>query len=321
MNANELKTVACYGAGTIGGGFAAYFAMKGLDVNVYVRSEASAERAEKAIATPLDSFVRNGVIPGGERQKIRDKIHVTTDPAAALKDVLFIQENGAENLEQKHQIIEVIESHAPDSAIIASSSSGMSVTKIAEKSKHPERILVAHPWNPAHYIPLIEICLGEKTSQSAIDFTVQFYKHVDKEPIVMKKEKVGFVANRLAHALWREQLALVEEGVCTMEEVDKAVCYGPGLRWGIMGPALAYELGGGDEGLVGCVKKFGEMTNTVFGDISNMERTPDDYMDMAVREMPPYIKNLPEHIGHTHAEIAAFRDRMLVNLLKLHGKL
>lgn len=321
MKANELKTVACYGAGTIGGGLAAYYALKGLNVNVYVRSEASAERAEKAIHAPLDSFVRNGVIPPQEKQTIRDRIRITTDPVQAFRDVLFVQENGAENLEQKHQMIAVMEQYAPKDAVIASSSSGMSVTKIAAGAKHPERILVAHPWNPAHYIPLIEICLGEKTSQAAIEFAVEFYNAVGKEPIVMKKEKLGFVANRLAHALWREQLALVYEGVCTFEDADRAICYGPGLRWGIMGPALAYELGGGEEGLVGCIKKFGAMTDAVFGDISNMTKVPSDCIDLAAREMPPYLERLPDHIGHTHAEIAAYRDQMLVNLLKLHGKL
>lgn len=319
MNVADIKKIACYGAGTIGGGFAAYFALKGLPVNVFVRSEASAERAKKSIQTPIDSYVKYGITDNGE--KLWELINITTDPKEALSDVQFIQENGAESYEAKHEMIAIMDQYAPADAIIASSSSGLSVTKMAEGSAHPERIIVAHPFNPAYLIPLIEICKGEKTSQEVLDTAVEFYKQYDKEPIVLQKEKLGFVANRLAHALWREEIALVCEGVCTMEEADKAICYGPGLRWGIMGPAMGYELGGGDLGLKGCAIKFGAMTNGVFSDISDMKEVPAEWADLSGEQIVPLMEHMPDHVGQTKEKIAEFRDYMLIEMLKMHHKL
>lgn len=319
MNVNDIKKMACYGAGTIGAGFAAYFALKGLDVNVYLRSEDSIKRATPKVQEVIDSYVKYGIVDDG--QKIWDKVHFTTDPKEAFEGVYFIQENGAENVDQKHQMIATIEQYAPTDAIIASSSSGMSVTLMAEGAQHPERILVGHPFNPCYLIPLIEICKGEKTSQEAVDTAVAFYQKYDKEPIVMQKEKVGFVANRLAHALWREEIALVCEGVCTMEEADKAIYYGPGLRWAIMGPAMGYELGGGDLGLKGCAIKFGAMTNTVFEDISDMKKVPNEWADLSGEQIVPLMEHMPDFVGHTKPEIASFRDYMLVEILKMHHKL
>ncbi len=319
MKVEEIKKVACYGAGTIGGGFAAYFSLKGLPVAVYVRSKDSADRATKAIQTVIDSFVKFEI--ASDAETIWKNITITDDPAAAFTGVGFIQENGAETYEDKWAMIEVMEKYAPADAIIASSSSGLSVTKMAEKAVHPERVLVAHPFNPAYLIPLIEICKGDKTSQDAIDTAVAFYKKVDKEPIVLRKEKKGFVANRLAHALWREEIALVCEGVCSMEEADKAICYGPGLRWAIMGPAMGYELGGGALGLKGCAIKFAGMTNSVFEDISDMKKVPDEWADLSGEEIIPLMEHMPDHVGHTKEEIQKFRDYMLVEILKMHKKL
>lgn len=319
MNVSDIKKITCYGAGVIGGGFAAYFALKGLPVNVFVRSEASAERAKKSIKTPIDSYVKYGITDDG--QKLWDLINITTDPEEALSGVYFIQENGAESYEAKHEMLAIMDKYAPAEAIIASSSSGLSVTKIAEGSAHPERVIVAHPFNPAYLIPLVEICKGEETSQEVLNVAVEFYKKYDKEPIVLQKEKLGFVANRLAHALWREEIALVCEGVVTMEECDKAIYYGPGLRWGIMGPAMGYELGGGDLGLKGCAIKFGAMTEGVFSDISDMKKVPPEWPDLSGEQIVPLMEHMPDFVGHTKEEIASFRDYMLVEMLKMHQKL
>lgn len=319
MNVKDIKTIGMYGAGTIGGGFAAYFALKGLNVNVYVRSEASIERAKPKIQGPIDSYVKLGLCEDG--QKIWDKIKITTDPAEAFTGVYFVQENGAENLEQKHEMVAVMEKYMPVDGIIASSSSGTPVTQIASEAQHPERIIVGHPFNPAYLLPLIEICGGEKTSPEVIEQAREFYKMYDKAPCVLKKEKNGFIANRLMHALWREEIALVCDGVCTMEEADKAICYGPGLRWGIMGPAMGYELGGGELGLKGCAIKFGAMTNMIFEDLSDMKKVPDIWPDLSGEQIVPLMEHMPDFVGHTKPEIANFRDYMLVEMLKMHRKL
>lgn len=316
---NEIKKIAMYGAGTIGGGLAAYFALKGLEVNVFVRSESSIERAKPKVQQAIDTYVKYGICESGEA--IWGNIHFMLDPKEAFEDVYFVQENGAENAEQKHEMIKVMEAYLPEEAIISSSSTGMPVSVIAEGAKHPERIIVAHPFNPSYLIPLMEISKSEKTEQKYVDWAVEFFKAYDKTPVVVLKDKPGFIANRLAHALWREEVALVTEGVCTLEDADNAIAYGPGLRWGIMGPAMGYELGAGDMGLGEMLRRYSASSNGIFADLSNFSATPENFPSIAEEQMPQFKENLPEHMGHTIPEIAAFRDQMLVEMLKMHKKL
>ena len=319
VKVEDIKKIAMYGAGTIGGGFAAYFALKGLDVNVYVRSEESKERAIPKIQEAVDSYIKYGIVENGDG--IWAKINITTDPEEAFTGVYFVQENGAENLEQKHAMVEIMEKYMPADGIIASSSSGTKVTDIAAKAQHPERIIVGHPFNPAYLLPLIEICGGEKTDPAYIELAREFYKKYDKAPCVLKKEKNGFIANRLMHALWREEIALVTEGVCSMADADDAWTFGPGIRLAAFGPAMNYELGGGDLGLKGCAIKFGAMTNAVFADISDMKEVPATWADQSGDEIGPLMEAFPEVIGHDKASIADFRDNLIVNVLRMHKRM
>ena len=319
MNVKDIKTIGMYGAGTIGGGFAAYFALKGLNVNVYVRSEASIGRATPKIQEAIDSYLKYGLVDSG--QKIWDRIKMTTDPAEAFTGVYFVQENGAENLEQKHEMVAVMEKYIPADGIIASSSSGTKVTDIAAKAEHPERIIVGHPFNPAYLLPLIEICGGDKTSPEVIEQARAFYKMYDKAPVVLRKEKNGFIANRLMHALWREEIALVSEGVCSLADADDAWTFGPGIRLAAFGPAMNYELGGGALGLKGCAIKFGAMTDAVFADISDMKKVPDTWADQSGEEILDEMAGFPDVIGHTKPEIASFRDNLIINVLKMHDRM
>jgi carnitine 3-dehydrogenase len=319
MRAEDIKKIAMYGAGTIGGGFAAYFALKGLDVNVYVRSEASKQRAIPKIQEPIDSYIKYGIIESGD--ELWKKIHITTDPEEAFTGVYFVQENGAEDIKQKHEMVAIMEKYMPADGIIASSSSGTPATLIAEKAQHPERIIVGHPFNPAYLLPLIEICPGEKTDPAVVEEARKFYKLHDKAPVVMRKEKRGFIANRLMHALWREEIALVCEGVCSLADADDAWTFGPGLRLAAFGPAMNYELGGGELGLKGCAIKFGEMTNAVFADLSDMKKVPENWADLSGEEIIPLMENLPPVIGNEKPQIALFRDKTIIELLKLHKRL
>lgn len=319
MNVKDIKTIAMYGAGTIGGGFAAYFSLKGLNVNVFVRSEASIGRATPKVQEAIDSYVKYGITSNAD--ELWSRIKFTLDPKEAFEGVYFVQENGAENMEQKHEMIAIMEKYLPSDAIIASSSSGMSVTEMAAKAEHPERIIVGHPFNPAYLLPLIEICGGDKTSKETLDNAREFYKMYDKAPVVMNKEKRGFIANRLMHALWREEIALVTEGVCSMADADDAWTFGPGLRLAAFGPAMNYELGGGDLGLKGCAIKFGAMTDAVFADISDIKAVPGTWADQSGDEIGPLMENLPDVIGHTKPEIASFRDNLIIEQLKMHNRL
>ena len=319
MKIEDIKTIAMYGAGTIGGGFAAYFALKGLNVNIYVRSEGSIERAKPKVQVAIDTYVKYGLTENAE--DIWSRIKWCTDPAEAFTGVYFVQENGAENVEQKHEMVAVMEKYLPTDAIIASSSSGTPVTLIAAKAEHPERIIVAHPFNPAYLLPLIEICGGEKTSPEVIELARAFYKKYDKAPVVLNKEKNGFIANRLMHALWREEIALVTEGVCSMADCDDAWTFGPGIRLAAFGPSMHYELGGGDLGIKGCGIKFGAMTNAVFADISAMKEVPATWPDQSGDEIVDVMAHYPAPIGNTKAEIADFRDNVIIEVLKMHERM
>ncbi len=313
---SEIKKIAMYGSGTIGGGLAAYFALKGLEVNV---CDIDVEIAKPKIQQAIDAYVKFGITK--DPDVIWGRIHITTDPEEAFSGIYFVQENGPERPEVKHQMIGVLEKYLPEDAVISSSSTGMPASVVSEGAVHPERIMVSHPFNPSYLIPLMEISKSDKTEQKYVDWAVEFFRIYDKTPIVVKKDKPGFVANRLAHALWREEVALVTEGVCTLEDADNAVCYGPGLRWGIMGPALGYELGAGDMGLGEMLRRYAATSNNIFADLSNFSETPSEFPEIAEVQMPELKKNLPDRIGHEIPEISEYRDTMLVELLKMHKKL
>ncbi len=314
----DIKKVAIFGGGTIGGGFAAYYALKGLKVEVFEAVDASVEYAKGVISNVCKSYVELGMLENAEDAK--KLITISTDPKEVFEGASFIQENGKEDIEEKRKIIAQIEQYAPEDTVIASSSSSIPPSVLAEGAKHPERIIVAHPFNPSYLLPLVEIAGGEKTEQKYIDIAVEFYKDVDKVPVVMKKEKVGFIANRLAHAVWREELAMVMEGVCTLEDADNALTFGPGLRWAALGPALNYELGAGDAGIHGMLEKFAGTAEMVFSDLSDMSKLPDGAGEACEEGMKTLIADLPDNIGKSHEEIAAFRDAMIVSLLKQHQK-
>ena len=320
MNASDIKKVACVGSGTIGSSFAAYFALKGYPVNVYDVSDAALENGRKGVQAVLDSLREENVVTDAQAREILGRITYTTDPAEAFGDVQFIQENGPENLEIKQSIVATLDQYAPDDCVIASSTTGMRISDITANSPKAGRCVGAHPWNPPHLIPLVEISKGERTDPQAVQTAVDFYRAVDKEPIVMKKEKLGFVANRLAHALWREEVAIVSEGVCTLEECDTALLFGPGLRNAIFGPGMIYELGSA-AGLRGTVEKFAQTSEAIFADLSNASRYPDGFGEMVDGQIKDEVARLPGFKGKTHEEQARWRDHMLVELLKLHHKL
>lgn len=314
MSARDIRKVACYGAGTIGSSFAVSFALKGMPCNVLVRNQESAAKADAAIEKIINSLVEFRVVENAEA--VKRNIFITTDAEKALAESDFIQESGPESFVSKRGMLEIADRFAPRDAIFATSSSGLLITELAKFSINPHRCIGAHPVNPPHLIPLIEITKSEKTSRETIDSAVGFYRRMGKEPIVLQKEKLGFVADRLTHALLREEIALVTEGVVTMEEAEKAVSYGPGLRWAIFGPAMSCGPGGGQGSKD---SKLGAMTNMIFEDISDMKRVPDGWPEASGAYWEK--AGMPDFIGHKDEDIARFRDYMLIEILKLHKKL
>src|SRR6185369_11929885 len=186
-----------------------------------------------------------GLSPGASR----DRLSFTTNMKEALSQADFVQENGPERVDFKIKLFADMDDATPVDSIIASSSSGITPSVMQSKCQHPERVLVGHPFNPPHIVPLVEVVGGTKTSPDAIKQAMAFYTSIGKKPVYLKKELPGHVGNRLQAALYREIMSLIQQDVLSVEDADVAVSYGPGLRWGVMGPSLQWHLGGGAGGI------------------------------------------------------------------------
>ena len=216
---------------------------------------------------------------------------------------------------------EEMEKYTSSETIIASSTSGLLVSEIAKNAKHPERFIGAHPYNPPHLIPLVELTKGDKTDPKVVEVAKEFYQLIDKEPVVLQKEALGFICNRIQMAVYREVCNLVMKGVCTIEDADKAVTYGPGLRWAIMGPSLVFELGGGEGHIDGLMKHLNPSISLWLHDMADFKDFPEEFPEIARKGVEEALENRPKEIGNDDASLAEYRDKMLISILKLHNKL
>lgn len=317
-----IEKIACVGAGVIGASWATNFLLKGYPVSLYDIDDALLFKAQERIQRNLEFLSEKGVVGSRQIESIMDKASYTTSIEAAVKDVQFIQESGPENYGVKQKLLAEIEQHTDAATIIASSTSGLLVTEIAKFAAHPERCLGAHPYNPPHLIPLIEMTKGDKTGEATLQAAYDFYKSLGKEPVILRKEALGFIANRLQTVLYREAVDLVMRGVCSVEDVDKACLFGPGLRFGIMGPSLIFQLGGGELGIKGMMEKLvGPSFALWLPDVAKWERLPAEWPEIAQKGVDEEMANRSEVQGRTNEELIRFRDDMIIELLKLHKKI
>lgn len=321
MEAEDIRKVACVGAGVIGYSWALYYSLKELSVNVYDLTDEKLQLAKKRIHESLVNLKQNDVVSENEIDEIESRISYTTSMEEAVKDVQFITESGPENYEVKQKMAEEMEKYTSSDTIIASSTSGLLVTEIAKNAKHPERFIGAHPYNPPHLIPLVELTRGEKTDDHILEVAREFYQMIDKEPVVLQKEALGFICNRIQMAVYREVCSLVMKGVCTIEDADKAVTYGPGLRWAIIGPSLVFELGGGEGHIDGLMKHLNPSISLWLHDMADFKDFPEEFPEIARKGVEESLKNRPKEIGNDDQSLAEYRDKMLISLLKLHNKL
>jgi 3-hydroxyacyl-CoA dehydrogenase len=305
-----ISNIAIIGTGVIGASWASLFLAKGLDVvatDIAPNAEASLRRFVDAAWPALE---RLGLAPGASPLRLV----FTADLPEAVKGADLVQENGPERIDFKKQLYGQLDELLPSDVIIASSSSGLTMSEIQSGCpSHPERCVIAHPFNPPHLIPLVEIVGGAKTSEETIRRASGFYTALGKRTVRLHKEVPGHVANRLQAALAREVYHLVGEGVVSVADVDTALCWGPGLRWGIMGQVLLNHLGGGQGGMEHFLKQFtGPMTAW-----------------WKVLGSPQLIPELQQKlIAGVHAEVgsrsiddlAAERDEVLLGLLELRAK-
>ncbi len=295
----DIRRIAIVGAGVIGASWAAFYLTQGFDV---VATD-PAPQADARLRDALAAFL-------GERAaELSARLSFDADLVRALDGVDFVQENGPERLDLKRALYRQMDDVLPAHVPIASSSSGLKMSDIqAACDKHPERCLIAHPFNPPHLIPLVELVGGEATGQDVIARVKAFYDALGKQTIVLNKEMTGHVANRLAAALFREVYHLVGEGVVSVADADKAVAWGPGLRWGLMGQCLTYHLGGGAGGIAHFLEHLSGPITSWWDDLGTPSFNPD--VDRKLNDELRAIQG-----ERSMQELAAERDRLLVELI------
>jgi 3-hydroxyacyl-CoA dehydrogenase len=305
-----IRQIAIIGTGVIGASWAALFLAKGLDVvatDVAPDAETSLRHFVKAAWPALE---RLGLAPGASQSRLS----FTADLPTAIRTADFVQENGPERIDFKKRLYRQLDEALPADVIIASSSSGLTMSAIqSDCPLHPERCVIGHPFNPPHLVPLVEIVGGGKTSEATIQRASEFYTGLGKQTVRLRKEVPGHVANRLQAALAREVYYLVADDVVSVADVDKALCWGPGLRWGIMGQVLLNHLGGGQGGIEHFFEQFTGPMTAWWKVLGSPELTPVVQNKLAA--------GLHEEVGsRSIAELEAQRDEVLLGLLELRKK-
>ena len=322
MTIEKIKKVACIGSGLIGSSWATLFAKRGYPVNIYDVNKEALGLAKEKIKSNFKIFVNNDVMTKEKSQEAMNRITYIDDLETTVKDVQFIQECVYEDLETKRGILTEIDKYNP-TALFCSSTSYLMISDISRNSKYPERCIGAHPYNPPHLMPLVEITKCEKTGENNVKIAYDFYKSLGKEPVILKKETLGFIANRLQVAYLREAIGLVMKGICTVEDIDKASVYGLGIRWAIVGPNLNGDLNGGAGGLANAFgPKYLPAMNATLKNLTDWKEFPESYVkEYGAKgvEIEKSIRDL--EMGKTREEIIAYRDKLLVNILKLHNKI
>jgi len=240
-----IQKIAIVGTGVIGASWAAQYLARGFDVVATDPGPDAEAKLRKYVDEAWDQLDTLGLSTGASR----DRLGFTTNMNDALAEADFVQENGPEREDFKIELFAEMDNVTPEDSLIASSSSGITMSVIQSQCKHPERCVIGHPFNPPHIIPLVEVVGGKKTSPDAIEQAMAFYGSIGKKPILLHQELPGHVGNRLQIALYREVMYLIQQGVLSVADADAAVSFGPGLRWGVMGPSLQWHLGGGAGGI------------------------------------------------------------------------
>ena len=306
---NTVRRVAIVGTGTIGASWATYYLARGFDVTATDPGPNAESLLRTFVQEAWDSATTLGAAPGASP----DRLEFTSDMRQALADADFVQENAPERPDLKVKLYADIDDATPLDTIIASSSSGITMSEIQAGCRHPERTVIGHPFNPPHVIPLVEVVGGTRTAPETVEAAMSFYASIGKKPIRLRKELPGHVANRIQSALYREVVHLIEQGVLDVADADDAVSWGPGLRWGVMGPNLLWHLGGGEGGIQ-------HFMDTL------MPRMVASWANLATPEVTPELTEkivagvLKEAQGQPVDALAASRDAMLFGLLAIRVK-
>ena len=303
----EVAIVACVGGGTIGSGWAAQFLGAGLDVVGWDPAPDGEARMRRLVDAAWPALSEFGLAEHASRERLR----YAGSLAEAVADADFVQESAPELSALKTGLLAEIDAAAAPEVIIASSTSGLDMSKLQSQCARPERTVVGHPFNPVYMVPLVEVAPGRRTSEETVQWACRFYESIGKSAVVCAAGLYGFLANRLQVAMFREALHMVEAGEATVEDLDRCISEGPGLRWAIMGPFLTFHLGGGEGGM----RHF----------LEHMEGEEWDAPYTRL-DAPPLTSGLREKViagcdrlaaGRSVAELAEERDRCLIAIQKV----
>jgi carnitine 3-dehydrogenase len=304
-----IHRIAIVGTGVIGASWAAQYLARGFDVVATDPAPNAEAELRKYVDLAWEQLDAIGLSPGAAR----DRLSFTSDMKKALAQADLVQENAPERPEFKIKLFAEMDDATPADSLIASSSSGITPSVMQSKCKRPERILIGHPFNPPHIIPLVEVVGGTKTAPEAIERAMAFYASIGKKPILLRKEIPGHVANRLQLALYKEVMYLIEQGVLSVADADAAVSWGPGLRWGIIGPNLQFHLGGGSGGIKHFLEGVFDGLLPVFNALGNPRITPELKRTIADGVLEEAGNRSVEQLAHDENEL-------LIGLLRLRAK-
>ena len=249
----EVRQVAVIGTGVIGAGWAARCLARGLDVVAWDPAPEAEAKLRRTVGRAWPALAKLGLYADADRRRLV----FAASLEAACEGADFVQESAPEREDLKRGLLARLDAAAAPETVIASSSSGLLPTLIQADCRHPERVVIGHPFNPVYLLPLVEVLGGELTAPEAIARATAFYTEIGMHPLLVRTEIAGYLSDRLQEALWRECLHLVNDGVATTGELDQAICYGPGLRWAFMGTNMAFHLAGGEAGMRAMLAHFG----------------------------------------------------------------
>ena len=309
MSSNQaVHRIAIVGTGVIGASWAAYYLARGFDVVATDPGPGAEANLRKYVDEAWPLLAQVGLSAGASR----DRLTFSPDMSRALAAADWVQENAPERPDFKIKLFAQMDDATPPNSVIASSSSGITMDVIQSGCKRPERCVIGHPFNPPHVVPLVEVVGGAKTSEATIERAMAFYAEIGKKPIRLYKALPGHVANRFQAALYKEVLYLVQQGVLSVADADVAVCYGPGIRWGVMGPSLQWHVGGGQGG----IQHFMEHLMDPLAGMMKTLGTPDITPQLKQTVVDAVLK---EAAGRSVEELAREENSVLTGLLKLRA--
>src|SRR6202048_2880637 len=309
MSSNKpVRRIAIVGTGVIGASWAAQYLASGFDVVASDPAPNAEAKLREYVDAAWPALTAIGLTPDATRSRLT----FASSMKKALSDADFVQENGPERPDFKIKLFAEIDDATPPNSVIASSSSGITMDVIQSGCKRPERCVIGHPFNPPHVVPLVEVVGGAKTSEATIERAMAFYAGVGKKPVRLYKSLPGHVANRFQAALYKEVLYLVQQGVLSVADADVAVCYGPGIRWGVMGPSLQWHVGGGQGGIQHFMEHLMDPLESMMKTLGTPEITPQlkqTVVDAVLKEAG----------GRSVEQLAREENSVLIGLVKVRS--